>query len=264
MTSQSSAFDPPNWLRHWKDWHENGDAWGFVIFRTALYGENEERHQWDEFKARFETVVRIPFKCEGLNDDDDDDDFNAAVGKFKIHWIEDPELANATADTLRARYRALLQSEQWQAPGDVLLNRNVFFCASPEAVQSLLSVENPAGGSERWSADAPFLLAVAAEDDSGVEPLEDEEEEGPHEEREWFKPVFKVAIESMVDELWLIIDSDMMPLRRMTRLSKAAGELGGVDGEGREGLEEIWWTMAPSPRRLRKRYELCGRTASLC
>jgi hypothetical protein len=68
--------------------------------------------------------------------------------------------------------------------------------------------------------------------------------------------VFKVAAEVVVDELWWLLDSDMMPLRRIIRGVKGVGgeeaETGAQQDDGVHDLEEIWWSTAPSPARLKK------------
>lgn len=97
----------------------------------------------------------------------------------------------------------------------------MFLCASPGAVESFLpapGAELPSPGSQRWRSDAPFLLAVAADTEHKLE--------DGHEEREWLKPVFKVAAETLVDELWWLLDADIMPVRRLTRNVRGSDELG--------------------------------------
>ncbi|EAQ90336.1 hypothetical protein CHGG_02271 [Chaetomium globosum CBS 148.51] len=114
-----------------------------------------------------------------------------------------------------------------------------------DSVTSLRDDELPTFESMLWRPTAPFLLAVSAYADSELE--ED------HEENEWFQPVFKVAAETMAGELWPLLDSGGMPLTRITRFVKGSSELGPVGTLDDEKLENIWWTMAPSPERLRRR-----------
>ncbi|KAH6845742.1 hypothetical protein B0I37DRAFT_313182 [Chaetomium sp. MPI-CAGE-AT-0009] len=141
--------------------------------------------------------------------------------------------------------------EKWGFLGKDLpagLSHCLFLCASQEAVDSVTSLDEdelPTLESVPWRPTAPFLLAVSTDANPGLE-------EG-HEEREWFKPVFKVAAETIVDELWPLVDSGGMPLRRITRHVKGSSELGAEETADGEELEDIWWTMAPSPERLKKR-----------
>jgi hypothetical protein len=136
------------------------------------------------------------------------------------------------------------------------LSQKVFLWISSEVVESILGNDDDAAAAEvpqpsltkRWRPSAPYVLAVAADADPGWE-------EG-HEERRWFRPVFKVAAEVVVDELWWLLDSDMMPLRRIIRGVKGVGgeeaETGAQQDDGVHDLEEMWWSTAPSPARLKK------------
>jgi len=140
------------------------------------------------------------------------------------------------------------------------LSQNVFLWISSDVVESILGNDDDTAAAEvpqpsltkRWRPSAPYVLAVAADADPGLE-------EG-HEERRWFRPVFKVAAEVLVDEFWWLLDSNMMPLRRITRGVKGVGdeeaETGAQQDDGVHDLEEMWWSTAPSPARLKKRRQL--------
>ncbi|KAK3299585.1 uncharacterized protein B0H64DRAFT_102378 [Chaetomium fimeti] len=225
----------PDWLRNWRRRHR-GQKWGFVAFRTVLYGDEEG---WDGYKKRLDGIVSMAFEREGGGLED----WEQAKDNFELRWIEDPELAGADAMALRGRYEELGKD----LPAG--LSQCLFLCASQEAVDSVTSLDEddlPTLESVRWRPTAPFLLAIAADANLGLE-------EG-HEEREWFKPVFKVAAETIIDELWPLVDSIGMPLRRITRHVKGSSELGPEEtADAGEELEDIWWTMAPSPERLKKR-----------
>lgn len=241
VTSNLTPAEPakpalaPNWLRDWRRRHR-GQKWGFVAFRTALYGEEEV---WEGYKRRLDEIVSIAFDREegkGL------EDWAEGKDNFELRWIEDPELSGAEATALRGKYEELGKDLP------VGLSHPIFLCGSQEAVDSIMSLDEdelPDSKLVPWRPTAPFLLAVSADADPGLD-------EG-HEENEWFKPVFKVAVETMVDELWPLIDSGGMPLRRITRHVKGSSELGDEKTADGEELENIWWTMAPSPARLKNR-----------
>lgn len=69
--------------------------------------------------------------------------------------------------------------------------------------------------------------------------------------------VFKVAVEVLVDELWWTLDADFMEARELTRRIRAVDMNEEVKERDRleqdDGLEDIWWSTAPSPERLRRR-----------
>lgn len=251
-TAAEAHIPPPTWLKNWRKRHD-GQAWGFVGFRTACYGEEaQEAEQWEEFKKRVRQIIEIPMRT-AIEQGYPRHEIDAARAKFEIRWIEEPALAGADADTLRARYAALLPGFP---PGLSLPHQSlsVFLCASPEAVASVLALdpeEMPTSESPFWRSNAPFLLAVAPYTELGLE-------EG-HEEIEWFKPVFKVAVEVLVEELWWLLEADFTTLSKVTRLVRGSNELGRLDDRGgRDDLEDMWWSMHPSPERMRKKRQIRG------
>lgn len=248
---------PPNWLRRWRKRSQPGSdvdggtnwPWGFVVFCVGAYGgihdpDRQDPTRWDEYKNQIETLVRLPFQHhgEGTSTVSPVDYHDAAAG-FELRWVEDEALAGADAAVLRTRYTEMRGS----LPSG--LAQDVFLCASNEAIASVVDsggVAHPTTGGTRFCPDGPFLLALAADGDTGLE-------EG-HEEIGWFKPVFRVAVETVADELWWLVDSQAMPLRRLTRFVQGSGELSGEVSRTEDAeLERIWWIMAPSPARLRER-----------
>ncbi|KAI1142077.1 hypothetical protein F5Y05DRAFT_369641 [Hypoxylon sp. FL0543] len=236
--SSSSLPKPitPNWLKHWSR-RRKGQAWGFVGFRAA------DEPRWEEFEAEVRRIVDVQFESAepGLPDYED------ARAKFEIRWIEDDGAVAGDVETLRNRYAKLRPD----LPSG--LAQEVFLCATSDAVDSVLTsdaADRPIAGSNWWRADAPYLVAVAADSDPGLE-------EG-HEEQDWFRPAFKVAVETLVEELWWLLDSDIMPLRRITRFTRGNGESGEQTDTDGDYLDDIWWTMSPSPERLRKRRRIRG------
>lgn len=254
--SKTPAFSPPNWLRIWRK-HFNGQEWGFVAFRAACYsGSDDDEDRWARFKAEVRRIVELPFERAIAQAKEEGsvipDDFNEARAKFTIQWENMPAgqqsaANNATSDLFRSQYAALKPSLNFG------LSWDVFLCASPESVESFeKEASNTNETSSLWRPRAPFLLAVAADKDAGLEP--------DHEERIWLKPVFKVAAEALVESLIDVVDMGT-PLQRVTRNIRGASELDeATENQGQEvpkkeagGLDEICWSMHPSPERLRKK-----------
>ncbi|KAI8962747.1 hypothetical protein F5Y11DRAFT_181512 [Daldinia sp. FL1419] len=252
-----AVLSAPNWLRTWRK-HFHGQKWGFVAFRAANFGDDND-DRWIRFQEQFTRIVELPFardiaqaQKEGVSLPDD---FNQARAKFEIRWIDEVSTKNGTdttipnADSLRARYAALRPTL------DHGLCWDVFLCASPEAIESF---ESEASATDEqstfWRPRAPFLLAVSAYKDSGLE--ED------HDEAPWFKPVFKIAAEVLAESLFTALDM-CVPLQRITRTVRYASELDQSSEHEQEGpseeprmLDEIWWSMHPSPARLRRRWNI--------
>ncbi|KAF2966786.1 hypothetical protein GQX73_g6781 [Xylaria multiplex] len=248
-TSESEAKEPslsgsivPNWLKHWEKRRQR-QPWGFVALRAACY---EDEARWTEFKMEVQRIIDIQFERVPITGSEIPH-FKEARENFAIRWIEGDASIILNADALREKYNEL-RSNMPSA-----FSQELFLCATPESVDSVLTTDTsdrPTADSAWWRKGAPFLVAVAANGDPGLE-------EG-HEERDWFQPVFKVAIETMVDELWWILDSDIMPLRRVTRYTRGHDELGATRTSDGDELDDIWWTTAPSPERLRKRRKTTG------
>ena len=126
------------------------------------------------------------------------------------------------------------------------MDYNMFLCASPEAVESVLSLDDdnlPNTKSSFWRDDAPFLLVVMEEA-----------------EVNWYKSVFKVPVEIIPNDLWDLVDRAFMQPTRLTREVKGSIELGGTMPENYtpDGLTELWWGVAPSPLALKRRRGLRG------
>lgn len=235
----------PSWLQCWRQ-RQDGGPWGFVGFRTACYGDEQK---WEEFKNKVQKIIEIPF-TSAMEQGYPPHEIEAAQAQFEIRWIEDPDLASADAEKLRAKYGALLPE---LPPGLSFSHQSlrIFLCASPEAVASVLSLsptELPTSESKRWRPKAPFLLAITPYADPGLE-------EG-HEERGWFKPVFKIAAEVLVEEMWWLLEAGFITLRKITRMVRGSSELGKVEGLGGsdgDNLDDMWWSMHSSPERMRRR-----------
>jgi hypothetical protein len=227
---QTPAMDP-NWLLHLQK-RRRGQEWGFVIFRSACYDDGE---RWEDFKAKFQQIIGISFERDAEIDGVAD-----AKANFRLRWIEDEGLTDADAEKLRAEYKKLRSG----LPSGLSLD--VFLWVTPEVVASVLDAADgdnlPTADSKWWRPSPPYALVVAASTELGLE--------ADDPEREYFKPIFKAALETLVDELWWVLDSQIMPLMRIMRAVKAVG---GGSKEQEEDLEDVWWSTAPSPARLRKR-----------
>ena len=75
--------------RNGREWPQ----WGFVVFRTASYTDEE---RWQTMRRRWDRMIDEQFR---------QDDFavpgvREAKQKLQFHWIEDPELEGASAATI--------------------------------------------------------------------------------------------------------------------------------------------------------------------
>ncbi|KAL4812078.1 hypothetical protein BDW67DRAFT_170747, partial [Aspergillus spinulosporus] len=207
---------PPEWLKIWrKRYRSPGKNWGFVGLWTAAAVYAAERMVdsdsgsggVEEFQRRVREIVEIPFEA-ALEQGQSAEEVENARKEFEIRWdwldneeekkggreVKAEDISNTKLiERLRARYRSIQKSGSL-SHGQSL---PVFLVVSPSAVTSVLSCtreEKPGTASRRWRARAPFLLAVAAEDEQGIE--DDEEADrllGRGGQNDWFKSVFRVA-----------------------------------------------------------------------
>ncbi|KAL4738097.1 hypothetical protein BDV11DRAFT_216246 [Aspergillus similis] len=280
------APPPPEWLKTWRKRYQGpGKNWGFVGLWTAaavsaaegMVDSDSGSGGVEEFQRRVCEIVEIPFEA-ALEQGQSAEEVENARRMFEIRWdwLDDEEkkggrevskaedLSNTElVERLRARYRSMQES------GSIPHGQSlpIFLVVSPSAVTSVLSCtgeEKPGTTSRRWRSRAPFLLAVAAEEEQGVE--EDEEADklvGRGGEKDWFKPIFRVAVEVLVDELWPVLDEQITTLGKMTRFVQRAevteDVLAGGDGQGEtdeDGLDAIWWSVHTPPHQMRKRRRL--------
>lgn len=246
------VYTAPDYLRQWRR-HCNGGPWGFYAFRTALYGEDE---RWQEFKARFDTIVNIPF--DQVVEDHHGHEYEEvaeARKMFTVSWIEDEQLAGANADVLRKRYIQMKEDNEVEG----MLDLDMLLYASPEAVESILSPDPddlPTTKTLAFRDEAPFLLAVLMEESmnsqSDDEPYDAKD---PNDEANWYKPIFKVPVEVLVNELWMTMEDPIMELTQITRNVRGSTELGGELPEITTLDEpyEHWWGAGPTPRSIKRR-----------
>jgi hypothetical protein len=292
---------PPDWLKTWRRRAsgDGGGTWGFIAFCTSSAVAAMPESDVAKFQTRARKMAEIPIQKALEEEGQPADEIAKARRSFEIRWDEvddDDEDAKGEegkgeagtegdwVEKARASYRAMRESGVLPSGLDL----PVFLCASPAAVASVLRT-SPAEAKEahegkpRWrSGDVPFLLVAAAETEQGIVEEDDNEEEEKTKvdsgKRSWFKPVFKVAAEVLVDELWWVVAEQMTSLGQMTRFVRGAtvaeehvttteeerqgegGEAADV-GSGRaeepghddDGLDDIWWTVHMPPRQMRKR-----------
>ncbi|QPG96537.1 hypothetical protein C2857_004490 [Epichloe festucae Fl1] len=245
-------YKAPDFLRHWRLSYNSG-PWGFYAFRTALYGQDDK---WEEFKTRLDRLVNIPFdQAVQVHRGHEYEEVAEGRKMFTIQWIEDEQLAGANADVLRKRYATMKEDKEVKGTLDL----GMFLCASPEAVESVLSPSQddlPTTDTLAFRDEAPFLLAVMMEE--SMNPHGDEEPYDPedaHHEANWYKSVFKVPIELIANEFWKTIEGPMMELTRITRNVRGSTELGGELPKiiPLDEPYEYWWGAGPTPRSIKRR-----------
>ncbi|KAJ5446747.1 hypothetical protein N7445_001568 [Penicillium cf. griseofulvum] len=133
------------WVKALKKHLEEQSAWGFVCVRTS-FGDDS----WEKFKEFFvhatESALVFPRN------------FHSIRPRWKIQWVEDPAMENASIIDLCSYFRRLCEENKVE-PG---LRQDAFLYANAEAIESVISspvLPSPA-----------FVMAVeAAYDGTGPE-----------------------------------------------------------------------------------------------
>ncbi|EFR02326.1 hypothetical protein MGYG_05323 [Nannizzia gypsea CBS 118893] len=260
--SSIPPYKAPRFLEEYRRKFPNRDhPWGFVAFRTVLY-DNEAR--WVDFKARLQRILNLAFdeevkRYKGHEYED------IAIGRklFTLHWIEDNELDGAIEDTLREWYKKMKLEKE--VP--IGMDYSLFLSTCPEAVDSVFADPLPTIDSSFWRDDAPFLLVVMelAEGDLPTDQYDSDNPYDPDDrlcENNWFKSVFKVAVEIIPNCFWEEVEMGVTmgtPLTRLTSKVKGCNQLlGGPVPRGvlRDNLRELWWTSSPSPQERKRKLKM--------
>ncbi|KAJ3492178.1 hypothetical protein NLG97_g5460 [Lecanicillium saksenae] len=248
-------YKQPDFIKTWRRWYADREV-GIVAFRTALY---EDEAKWNTYKEGLSRILSLSFdRVVRQHRWHEYGDISEARRKFKLHWIEDKSLEGADADALRARHLELRDNNE--LPGGMI--DWMFLCASPQASESVLSLRSeddfPTVDSNWWRDDAPFLLAVM-EWERIYPHGEDEpcDPDDPHDEANWYKPVFKVPAELVWSELWPCMVDPVGEFARITRHVKGSAELGGWLPKNFDGQDEseMWWGKGPTLQALKKRWK---------
>ncbi|KAL4749491.1 hypothetical protein BDW72DRAFT_194837 [Aspergillus terricola var. indicus] len=241
---------PPEWLKIWRKRYQRlGKNWGFMGLWTAAAVSAAERlvdsdsgsGGVEEFQRRVCENVEIPFEA-ALKEGQSAEEVENARTAFEIRWdwLDNEEEKKGDREVSKAE--------------DI---------SNTELIERLRARYR-----SMQEAGAPFLLAVAAEEEQSIE--EDEEADilvSRGGEKDWSKPVIRVAVEVLVDELWPVLDEQITTLGKMMRFVQSAevteNVMTGGDGQGEadeDGLDAIWWSMHTPPHQMRKRRRPIGRS----
>ena len=201
-----------------------GQAWGFVIFRT-VYGDESK---WASFKSLFDQMIQSQFEqAAGEYDKSGLDKFGP---RWKVMWVEDEkELNNASIEKVRSRFNAMLEEAQQDESeeGTLLnqLNANEILMVDSTSLYSVISKSLNAvylrdeGEEERGvkenhvvnDGNTPFVTII-------------ETNYTPEESESWNKGYLKVAIAGLVNEIWpnlagdlITMEEQMVPVERIWR-----------------------------------------------
>lgn len=222
MPSQGVAELRPNWLTIY-DRRCKGRAWGFVVIKA--FKSDGDDGTWTKFKLKLEEISRLPFALEKFHNVDE------ASSHWTLDWLEEDYEKQPDLDIkeLQTKFASHISAQS-----ENFLSSKLFLVATQGVVSQVLKQAMPDTEAKRWRAGAPYILALPGEGSAKA---------------------FRVASETLADELWVALEgleSSVSDISASVQpVSLVAGEGPAVDDI--DDLEDIWWSTAPSPSRLRKR-----------
>lgn len=176
--------------------------WGWVAYRTCCYNDDEKwkafLKKFDEFFAKqIEPHIYVP-------------EIKAAQDRFRVHWVDRPELENAGVNAIAAEYRKLIGTFPSKTMPEGLAHQICLKFGESE-VQSLLGSPIPTPNPIHEQLIIPYATLVDMY--AGEDPAKDEEDWEEH----GHSTSFKVALSALSG------DGDLF--RIMLRTTRSPREL---------------------------------------
>ncbi|KAI5305675.1 hypothetical protein KEM56_003679 [Ascosphaera pollenicola] len=188
-------LDNLNYVFRFTEWSE----WGFVIYRACCYAPTQE-NRWAQFRARFDKIL----DDEAAEYHNYHPKLDRAIELRRNIWIEDPALENASPAEISRRY-----AQVWPTllPGHAMA---VCLMVTLDSVESVLNSPLPSSAPLKQRKSLPFVVAVDMQAHEMPFDLPSEELESADDASSW--PSFRVAVESLMPNLYGTIDGINLPL----------------------------------------------------
>ncbi|KAI5360842.1 hypothetical protein Slin15195_G087580 [Septoria linicola] len=161
--------------------------WGWVAYRTCAF---DDEVKWNVLRKRFDAFIAKQFEPHIYVPE-----IKAAADRFKIHWVEKPELENASVNQVAADYRSLCKTSVLPEG----LAHQMCLMIGDKELQAILDSPIPTPHPVHKQLSIPYASAVDAS--AG----EDLELDAWHWEEHRHYTSFKVALSSLTDDLFLIV-----------------------------------------------------------
>jgi hypothetical protein len=191
--------DQAPFLRLLRTHYPGEQPWGFVVFRTCCYDDDE---RWQLFKSHWDRVVASEFESMSYLASVSD-----AQRRYTIHWVEGKHLDGAGVQEVAKQYRSLL-SEPGTIPEG--LAHPLCLAVNKASLQSLFDSKIPTPSP--LSAEKIIPFAVAIDREAGRDLQADQNDWEEHD----FRTSFKVSVASMPTELFATIIGEIQTPRRMS------------------------------------------------
>ncbi|KAG9940711.1 hypothetical protein KCU85_g9882, partial [Aureobasidium melanogenum] len=144
-----SKTETPLYMKALQQYFPGDQPWGFVVFRTCCYDDDE---RWSLFKAKWDVVIASVFDEESLVDGISD-----VNRRFTIKWIEDTQLQGASLQQVLERYASFVA--QRDAVHQVLMPE-ICLVVNEASLQSFFDAKIPTP--TPWASETmiPYVLAI--------------------------------------------------------------------------------------------------------
>ncbi|MCJ1236168.1 hypothetical protein MMC14_004145 [Varicellaria rhodocarpa] len=187
----------------------DGQAWGFVIFRT-VYGDESK---WTWFQRYFNDMVESQF--EQAAREHDESSLDKFGPRWRVMWVEDERrLNNATIEEVRRWFDVMLEKAQQDESGEgILLDQlktNEVLMVDSASLSSV--IRNPLNTAfPRVQGEEEHGIGENHIVDDGNTPFVTivETSYTPEDSESWSKGYLKVAIAGLMNEIWLNLAGDL-------------------------------------------------------
>lgn len=178
----------PLYMKALQQYHAGNQHWGFVVFRTCCY---DDEQRWNQFRAKWDAVIAAMFdresSVEGIAD---------VNRRFTIHWVEDPQLEGATPQQVVEGY------SNFAAQREAAFLPEICLMVNEASLQSFFDSKIPTPTPWTSQTTIPYALAI---------PLASQSADCEH----GSQPFFNVAVGSL-DTLWGVVASNLQSTRELS------------------------------------------------
>jgi hypothetical protein len=183
----------PLYMRALQQYYPGDQDWGFVVFKTCCYDDDE---RWRQFKSKWDAVIASMFEKGSLVGGISD-----VNRRFTINWIDDPRLDGISAQQVAD------QHGRFFAEKEAALMPEICLMVNETSLQSFFDSKIPTP--TPWTSETIILyvLAVPLATRGAVN-----DDHTPHHDSQ---PFFNVAVGSL-DTLWGVVASNIQSPRELS------------------------------------------------
>jgi hypothetical protein len=176
----------PLYMKALQQYHPRDQPWGFVLFKTCCYDDDE---RWSQFRSKWDAVITPMFDKGSLVDG-----ISEVNLRFTIDWVEDPQLNGTSVHEVTERYNSFV------AETEAALMPEICLMVNETSLQSFFDSQIPTPTPWTSQPIIPYVLAVPLATHKAVY-----DDRTPDHDSQ---PFFKVAVGSL-NTLWGVVASNI-------------------------------------------------------